>query len=594
MSNPNQTEISGASAAVEQQCVAVDSKFPRWLCGALFVLLAILVGYSVYLSQTRIYQVDECQNVYMAKVQAAGQSAEFFTSSSLFLFGPLSWITRMHLSSAGMFDLARLLFVGVFWLNLVLIASVATGRLFSTRGLVALVVAATMAPLWDYGFEIRHDNLVLTAVLVIWWLIRVKPLGLLTYFFAGTISVVLLFVAIKAVVYVIPLSAAIWLLPPPGCKTPRWKSAIVGLLGALVAVAAVRLAYGSTNGWHDYLSVFQSVSKYSATGKGNIERFWPWQTLARLLTQTPLLLALTFAALIATALTISKRGRAAFSWDGLLPEALLVLGALGVLMLNPTPFPYNLVHVVPYAVPLAFKYALSLNMQFRKSAEVVILTVVTVALLQFVPFTIASARHLRFTNSRQKELMQLAEKLTDPHADRVYDASGLVLTRSSIHYWWYLHSLNMWLLKLPGEGIRDIFSSQPPSIFIPSYRTDWLADADLEFIRSRYVPLADDFWVLGSKVSPDTGSFEIFHPGRYCIVPTNRLTHLNSPAVPELITGTLDGVSLSDKPVQLTVGKHTIQTSNHSSVAVVWLGPSVDRVPSIAERDHRLLFVNWY
>src|SRR5690348_11526734 len=87
------------------------SRLSTW---SLVGLLLVLVGYSVYLSLNRIYQVDEFQNFYMARVFAMGQSSEFFTTSSLFLFGPLSWLATSHLSSTEMMAGARLLFVVVF------------------------------------------------------------------------------------------------------------------------------------------------------------------------------------------------------------------------------------------------------------------------------------------------------------------------------------------------------------------------------------------------------------------------------------------------------------------------------------------------
>ena len=48
-------------------------------------LLALLVVYSLYLSLTRIYQVDEAQNVFMARVTALATQHDYYTNGSLFL-----------------------------------------------------------------------------------------------------------------------------------------------------------------------------------------------------------------------------------------------------------------------------------------------------------------------------------------------------------------------------------------------------------------------------------------------------------------------------------------------------------------------------
>ena len=39
--------------------------------------------------------------------------------------------------------------------------------------------------------------------------------------------------------------------------------------------------------------------------------------------------------------------------------------------------------------------------------------------------------------------MRLAEDLTSPRGDPVYDGIGMVPTRPSINYHWFLHSLNV-------------------------------------------------------------------------------------------------------------------------------------------------------
>src|ERR1043165_5938757 len=96
-------------------------------------ILALLVWASAQVAALRIYQVDECQNLKMASVLTNGQTPEFFTNASLFLFGPLSWITHNVAHSADAFQMARLLFLGVFWLNLFLMALIASGRLYRSE-----------------------------------------------------------------------------------------------------------------------------------------------------------------------------------------------------------------------------------------------------------------------------------------------------------------------------------------------------------------------------------------------------------------------------------------------------------------------------
>ena len=562
----------------------------RLLVGTSIGVLLILAAYSVYLALHRIYQVDEFQNLYMARVQAMGQYKEFFTNSSLFLFGPLSWLATSHLSAVRMITGARLVFLAVFWINLLLIARIAGGALISTRSLAALLGAATLTPLWDYGFEVRHDNLVLTGVLLIWWLARARPASVLSYVVAGVVTVALLFTAVKAVVYPVPLSFAIIAFPPPGFKS-RWKAAAVYLASAAATVFLIRLYYGASGAWDNYLSVFRIVSQFSSGGgsSSGSSRFAAWDTLIRLLTQSPLVVAVTFAALVAAAMDLWRRKNAVFTWNGFLPEVLLFLGALGALIINPNPFAYNLVNLAPFAFILAFKYAVEAGKGLRLSRELWILVAAVLIIVHFTPFAVLTYRHVYYTNSRQQQLMRLAEHMTDPDKDLVYDAIGMVPTRRSADFHWYLHSL---AANFVNAGIRDFLAARPPAVFIRSYRTDWLPEADNQFINSRYVPLSDEFEVLGTILPAGGGSFEIVHAGRYCVVPASSLDS-NGPAT-NLVTGSLDGTALASQPVELAAGKHHVQTSNNGIPAIVWVGPTLNSVPDLSPGDHRFLFQNWY
>src|SRR6478752_10435060 len=122
----------------------------------LIVALAALVWFSHHLAGIRIYQVDECENVCVAKILAAGQQSSSYVFLSLLHF-PLAWISRGATHAIDLFVAGRFLMLEIFWLNIVLIALATGQKLFSSGGLVALLGAATLAPLWDYGFEIRHD-----------------------------------------------------------------------------------------------------------------------------------------------------------------------------------------------------------------------------------------------------------------------------------------------------------------------------------------------------------------------------------------------------------------------------------------------------
>ena len=562
--------------------------------------VALLVWFSIRLALSRLLQVDECQVVFVSRILATGQTNLFLSGVSPFL-ALLALLGHGAARSADIFTSARLVMVAIFWLNLLLITLATGERLFSLRGLVALAGAATLAPLWDYGFEIRNDNLLLAGILLTWYLVRVRSTGWSSYFAAGAIAMVLEFSLFKAFVYTIPISLAILAVPPPRYTAPRWRLWLAWLCGAASILLLLRVVYGLAGLWDLYLSDFHRVAGDASGGN----RFGPWLALRRLPGQTPLLLALTFAAFAGVALDMRRRGKAALTWDGNLPEALLVVLAIAALAINPDPFPYNLLHLVPYAFVFAFRYAAPIGRALWNRAAARPTVVTLVFFTHLVPFVVATSRHSHFTNTRQFSVMRLAEDLTDPAKDPVYDGIGLVPTRPSIHHDWFLHSLNIRKFTAgTGMRVRDMLAARPAAVLIPSYRTDWLTDEDHAFIRDHYVPLADDCWVLGNVSPMGGGAFEIIHPGRYHVA-AGRSSELtgsqsgnpggkNTSDEEPPSTCILDGVRLVTPVVDLSAGTHRVETAPGLRANVVWLGPRLTGVPQLKPGSHTVLFVNWY
>jgi hypothetical protein len=573
----------------------------RALSLILLLSLAGLIWFSHRLAGVRIYHADECQNVSMARIIATGQTKAFYAEAGLLQTGVLGWLARGATRSVDVFVPARFVMLEIFWLNVVLIALATGERLLSRRGLIALVGAATLAPLWDYGFEIRPHNLLLCGVLLMWCVVRVRPKGLQPFVIAGAVAVGLQFVAFKAVAFTLPISAAILAFPPPGQRSPRWKLASAWAAGALGMFVLIRLAYGAAGLWEVYVADLSRALRDASGGN----RFGPSEALGRLLGQTPLLLAFLTAALVAVAVDLRHRGKAALTWDSTLPEALLFLDALAVLLINPAPEPYDLLHLVPYGFLLAFRYASELTKEIWGRLALRPVLVALLIFAYFIPFGVATRRHLGFTNYHQEARMRLAEELTDPARDPVYDGIGMVPTRPSIHFCWLLPDVNRpSLAEEQGLRVRDMLAARPAAVVIPNYRTDRLPEEDHAFIRERYVSLTDDFWVLGKVLAAGGGTFEIVHPGRYRISSLegsdlagtypDGLAGLMAPVVEGSLIGTLDGVPLSKRPVELTMGTHRIETKSDCQPAVVWMGPRKERIGRLGGSDHRFLFVRWY
>lgn len=549
-------------------------------------MLAGLVALSIHLAVHRIYQVDEAQTVYSARIVALGSTSEFYTNGSLALIGPLAWVTRLGGSSVAMFTGSRLLFTALFWLNIFLIPFAMGFRAKEPGFWCAMLGAATLAPLWDYGFEVRHDNLMLALLLLLWITVRNRALSPRTAIaIVGSIAAVLQAVAFKSFLYWVPMTlCAFAILRPPEGARKRSRLGAVWVSGFILSTLALMGLYHATGLWGSFregLSLALSVS-------GSAARLSPGPSLSRLLEQTPLLVALVLASFVVTWADWRRRGADALGREGPLPDLLLVVVALGALLSNPTPFPYNLVLLVPFmllplrraSIPLR-----SLAPAWSGSGPLAALLVT----LHIAPFVGAVLRHLEWTNDRQHELMRLAESLTDPALDRVYDGVGLVPTRRSIGRYWFLHSLYIPMVRtgaMPSPAV--MLASRPASVILRSYRTDWFSPEDVEFVNAHYVGLSDEVLVLGRAFPPGASSFDCIHAGTYSVV-------LRGDAPPR--SG--DEVVVDGRPhpfgsrVRLEKGIHRLETSPASPLLVLWTGPRSD-LPVLGPGDHRKLFVNWY
>ena len=549
------------------------------------VVLGLLALAAVYLAAHRIYQVDEAQNLFMARVLGTHQTGTYFSIALLWMLGPLASLGAAATESAQLFFAARMVFWGVFVINVTLLALSTGVRLRSQRGLVALLGAATLAPLWDSGFEIRHDNLILMGLLLMWWLGRVQLRGRWSYAGLGLLTITMVFVAFKSFVYVVPMATGFLLFPPPGHGEGRLRLGVAWIVGACVGFLLVVLAYKVSGQWAVFLSGFQGGLHARDGGS----RFGAWLALGRLPGQIPLVLSLATGGLCAAGWAIWKQGRKALGWAGLLPEAILCLGAFGALLINPTPFPYNLVNLVPFLYLLAFRFAAEWSEKAPATPQTTALVAGVLCFAHVVPFGMATWRHTDWTNARQETLMWTAEALTDPLQDPVYDAIGMVPTRPTIGYNWYLHSLNIQAFvegRLP--AVSHMLQAKPAAVFIPSYRTDWLPESERQFIRSRYLPLADDLWVLGAALPVGGGPYAVVHAGRYEVAGVYQ-GHLEP-----LTSARVDGVEVRGKAIQLSVGSHQITCPVNVRPLVVWVGPHLNRIPQLAPGNHLHLFVNWY
>jgi hypothetical protein len=222
------------------------------------------------------------------------------------------------------------------------------------------------------------------------------------------------------------------------------------------------------------------------------------------------------------------------------------------------------------------------------------------------PFVTATKRHLMWTNFRQEKLMRLAEQLTDPRRDPVFDAvNSMVPTRPVVDLHAVIHGQVLpRMVRGGGPQIRDYLAANPPAVIMQSYRTEWLPEADQEFIRTHYVEVSDDFLVPGKILPSGGGTVTILKEGRYRISTLEDSDLLGT--YPEGLAGlmergdlpaaagTLNGQCIPDRPIELDRGTYELKTASDSKLAVVWVGPYLQRIGRHGTGDRSKLFHNWY
>jgi hypothetical protein len=542
------------------------------------LLVCALVGLaliSIRLALGRMYQVDELENAYNARILALGKHTQYTTNAALHLHA-LRPIAASALRSTQLMDAYRLVFLPLCWLTIGLLFRATGLHARSALGACVLLLAATLPSFWIYGYELRHDNVLVLGIAA--WLAlavpRATPLRP-AYALLGALAVVMQACAFKAFLYWLPLMAASLALPHPAHRALHGRLRLCAqmLVGVLAAAALTLLVHV----WLGTLGVFLA----SFGGGARVAQRVAWRdhtpALLELASQAPLLVLALVASCMRVALGFSRHGMRYASWSGALPATLLAWGGFGVFLLNPTPFRYNFLPLCALLFLAAAQLLAELHARLRSPLERAALLVcaLLVQLGSLAP-RLELASHTG--NARQRTLMSLAERMTDPQRDRVYAAAGLVLTRESIEPYWFLHSLN---LRAFADGtyptVRSMLRANPPAVLIRSYRTDWLGLEEHKLIGQRYLPLTDDFWLLGDILPTGSGSFECVHAGRY------ELRGGQGPIE-------LDAQRISERIHYLRKGTHQITSQTRMPLFVRWVGPRLTQPPKLVQQSRHGLF----
>lgn len=530
------------------------------------LLVGLLFLLSLYIAVTRIYQVDEAENVYASWLLGSGRYGSYDLYTPIYLFG-LQFITRLGGSAESMYLSARLVWVPVFWAILVLIALCTGSTWKEERFWKALAIAGFTAPIWTYGLEVRHDGPALVLMLGIWLLVnprRKEPRA--GHFFVGGLFALVYFCSAKHIVYLAPLVLLALLVPHPlgsSSGPRRWIHISLGAVSGISLFVLLHLAKGS-------LGKVLAEYRYFLVTAVHMDRFAPWALFRTIIQQSPFVIGL---AILPAFLIRRDRLKTLMvnAWSNGVAELIFMGSVLFGVLLNPTPFPYNSLPFTAVALAVGLPpFLLWLEEQAPGNPGYAIgisLLLCTLCL----PWTIQIQRLLEADNDRQVELMSLAEHFTSP-GDRVFDAAGLVPGRESIQPTWYVTLGNAPHLRTdPARRYETLFRAHTPAVLIPTYRMGYL-DADTQaFLKGHYVPLAEDFWVLGGVYPGPGGSWECLLQGRYWV---------SMPAA-DGSSLLIDGVPVQLGAHEFPKGIHAVSTPPGARAIIFWLGPKLSEPPLV-------------
>lgn len=533
--------------------------------------LAIVAGFVAW---SRVFQVDEAQNVYGLWLLATRRFAEydFYAPPYLLLLWPVvGWAG----SASELFLSMRMLWLGVFlglgWL-------VVRGAGIRGRDpLLTPAVAAVgfSAPLWIYGLEIRHEGPGVLALLATWNLLA-PPDGSRTirraYGAVGMLTSFIFLNSTKHLLFLGPLLVLTVFRPHPAFSG-RARAVLGGefLAGAVLGLAGLVGLYALAGSASPLFHAFTSFLDALPT----VVRFPPRALAAVVFLQTPLLLGLLLLLALRELprpLSVAvqdpwQHGTAAWLFFGS-----VVAGTLA----NPTPFPYNALGVVSVGWLVALKPGLGQLFGNGGSRRRVLgWGLLTVGLT--LPWLLRMMDALSWPNHRQLRLMAAAEALSEPGRDRILDGAGLVPGREAIAPTWYLHLLNAPGLRGAGPGsFHSRVLADPPAVVLPSYRMNYLDDATLRFIRENYLPLAEDLWVPGGVLEAESPEWRCILLGRYAV------------AIEPEGRARCGGEALSSGVRVFAPGSIGCEIAPGTRITIIWLGPRLDEPPALGHPDSPL------
>ncbi len=494
------------------------------LAGLLGVVLLGALGLLVEMAASRPFQVDEVEHIHAAYELRAGRLIyrDFRQAHDPLLY-PLLEPLIDPARPAASFRRARILSTGML-LGTIVLVGLCAYRLSNWLGAwLAGGLCLTNTTLLERGMEVRPDGAVALctaaalAVELSGWSARRRFVveGLL-------LSAAFLFTNKAA--FACFAFGCLWLVTAVRRRSPSL------VVWPMVAWTLPLLSAAAVMAWLGNLVPFLRLNVLSAASEAlgtaaHTTRFGPWPFLAHEGLRNGVFSALALAGLIYGAAAWLQRSPAPSSCRNVAGVRFtLVLGVvlLASLWLNPFPFPYLHVTVLPTLAVLAGVVVACVASRFgltaaRPAGLALVLVLVAVSLLVTFPRLVDVASR---SQTHQLETLEEVQRVTDP-GDPVFDMVGLYFRPDG--QFAYLMTGNTFSRYRAGglPPIPEELRRTGTVALIVSYRTSWLDAPDRRFLAQRFVHYDGNIFLLGADLSRlavgETRRFEALAEKRFRI-----------------------------------------------------------------------------
>lgn len=513
----------------------------------------ILISLTLKFILTRQFQSDEFLIATSIHMLNFAKELQFIHMLNFYML-PLSYLTSFFKETTPMLFFLRSILFSIFLINIALLVRLVTNQY--KKSIIAFFLLLSHYQLWRFGFEIRHETLIVLFIMLSSLAIKksFEDLNYFSFLLAGFFLSLLAFTAYKGFIYSLAMGGSFALLIIIRERLKSIRHIIYFTLCYLFTSAAQMLLFY----FFDLHLVFFKIMGNYVDETYTSMVFSPKGIYLDILRSSPLtVIALCWVFYH----FVRKRQFLNFSgWS-----FLILLHFTILLHLNPAPFRYN-IHTYLIVVLIA------ILANFRLLPKIKKVFIVPAVLLHVGLFFIffSTDYYMHYPNFHQLEYVQNAEKLTEKN-EPVFDLIGIVATRPQAHPGWWIYNGKM---KSYMEGkiplVRNMIEESRPPIIITNYRWTWLPKPDLEVLQKNYVRLHDQFWVLGQLEKRNKGTLNISRSGKYYLISHS----------PEL---EISDISLDSNVLDLEAGAYKFE-NNNTDFSVVWIGEKLNSLPQFKSK----------